>query len=132
MKTISVILIAALTMLARAEDKLFDDELAKNAVAVLRIHKFTEATPFPKLSLTRQEVHVYEVYKNESSENFNHDIAVWAYIDRDGVPSGECTVYLERYEPAKKMFNKKTGLWVLVGGDATNGVSHIDRDARYR
>jgi hypothetical protein len=133
MKTIAVIIFAVFGMLAHAADKLFDDELAKNAVAVLRVHSFATLTT-PSNTFTWYHVRVYQVFKNESDENLMHDFPVGALRGRDGVPSGDCTIYLERYDVPNHVFikSKTYGSWVLVGGDATNGVSHIDGKAVLR
>jgi hypothetical protein len=112
----------------RAE--LVDQEMAKDAVAVLRVRKYT-SIPLPKYPLTRYDVNVTQVLKNESSENLHHDFAVHAFKDKPGVPSGECTVYIARYDAAKARFDKTNGtIWMLVGGDATKGVSHVDSDSK--
>ena len=127
MKIIGIIIFATIGMLVQAADKLFDDNLATNAVAVLRVHKFHTWPPSQSSDkLARYEVRVDQVFKNESDENLNHDFGVYALTGRDGVPSGECTIYLQRYDIFTDTFNQTNGPWVLVGGDATNGVSHVD------
>jgi hypothetical protein len=129
--TIALLLVACIA-LARAGEKLFDENLAKDAVAVIRVHKFAE-WPVPKYPLTQYHVHVYEVFKNESKENLNKSMWVDGFKEQDGVPAGECTLYLTRYDVANGRFDKTNGtVWMLVGGNATNGVSHVDSKAKFR
>jgi hypothetical protein len=125
MKTIAVILFAAFAMQAKAAEKLFDDNLATNAVAVVRVHMLW-SIQIPKYPVTRYNVHVYQVFKNESRENFYQNLEVFAFRGRDGVPPGDCTVYIARYNLKKMAFEDTNGsIWMLIGGDATNGVSHV-------
>ena len=132
MKTIAIIIFFAVGMLAQAADKLFDNELAKNAVAVLRVH-LVHPWPVPKYPFTQYVVNVSQVFKNESNENLNKAITVSAYKEQDGVPAEECTIYIVRYNVANREFNNANGtIWMLVGGNATNGVSHVDGKAALR
>ena len=132
MKTIAIIIFAAVGMLAQAADKLFDDNLATNAVAVVRVHMF-QSIQIPKYPVTRYDVHVRQVFKNESRENLNHDFGVFAFTGRGGVPSGDCTVYIARYNLKKMAYEDTDGaIWMLIGGDCTNGVSHVDGKAALR
>jgi hypothetical protein len=132
MKTIAVILFAAFAMQANAAEKLFDDNLATNAVAVVRVHMLS-SIQIPKYPVTRYDVHVYQVFKNESRENLYHDFGVFAFTGKDGVPPGECTIYIARYNLQKMAFEDTNGsIWMLIGGDATKGVSHVDRKAVLR
>jgi len=130
MKTFAIAIIVSFTLLARAADNLVDEDLAKNAVVVLRVKKFGTYTypKFPNHPFTCYDVRVLRVFKNESNRRWA-DFGVQAFKEKEGVPSGECTIYLERYDLKNKVFNKTNGFWVLVGGDATNGVSHVDSNA---
>jgi hypothetical protein len=65
-------------------------------------------------------VEVVQVLKNQSSEAFTNTLSVAAYSWKAGVPEGESTLYLERY-------NKTMGVWKLVGGEASTGVSHVKK-----
>jgi hypothetical protein len=132
MKTIAAILFAAYAMQASAAEKLFDDELAKNAIAVLRVQK-VYARPLLNYPFTQYVVDVRQVFKNESNVNLNQTITVSAYKGQDGVPAEECTIYITRYNVANREFNITNGtIWMLVGGDATNGVSNVERKAVLR
>ena len=132
MKAATIVLVLVAATLTQVADKLFDKELADDAVAVLRVQRFHE-WPLPKYPFTRYEVHVQQVLKNESRENLNHDFGVHAFKGMDGVPTGECTIYITRYDVAKERFDKTNGtIWMLVGGSATNGVSHVDSKASFR
>jgi hypothetical protein len=135
MKIITTILFFAAVILAQGADKLFDENLATNAVAVLRVRKI-QSWQLPmqnKYPFTRYIVNGYEVFKNESNENLHQSFSVHAFTGQDGVPSGECTIYIARYDVTNSRFDKTNGtIWMLVGGNATNGVSHIDSNPKFR
>ena len=131
--SLTTILLLAAVVLADQTDKQFDENLAKNATVVLRVHKFQTWQMKNKTDFTRYYVKVYEVFKNESDEDFNHDLGVHAFKDRTGVPEGECTIYIAKYDVPNATFDRTNGtIWMLVGGDATNGVSHVDPNAELR
>lgn len=133
MKTIVILILAAFGMSVQAADKLFDDELAKNAVAVLRVHRVGDAWPVANYPFTYYVVNVSQVFKNDSNAKFNPSVTVSAFKGKDGVPAEECTIYLARYDVANKEFNSTNGaLWMLVGGAAATGVSHIGVSAAPR
>jgi hypothetical protein len=101
-------------------------------VAVVRVYMLS-SIQIPKFPVTRYDVHVYQVFKNESRENLYQDLEVFAFKGRDGVPPGECTVYIARYNLQRMAFEDTNGaIWMLIGGDATNGVSHVDGKAVLR
>lgn len=128
-KTIIMLVAIALGAIGLASERnnLVDQRLAKEAVAVLRVQVLL-TTPLPKYPFTRYLVRTYKVFKNESNEQLNHDFQVHAFKDREGIPPGECTIYITRYDVANKQFDRTNGtIWMLVGGDATNGVSHVTR-----
>jgi hypothetical protein len=127
MKTIAFILMVS-AVLPLAADKFYDDELAKNAVAVIRVRYSRQLTATNNLGnglFTSYLVWPRQVIRDESGECSLHTFAVGVLKGRAGIPPGECTIYLEKYWSATKEFNKTKGFWVLVGGDATNGVSHV-------
>ena len=135
MKNITLVLLIAGAVLAQGSEKLFDEKLAKDAVAVLRVYKIdTWQLPMQnKYPFTRYIVNGYEVFKNESNANLHQTISVHGFTGQDGVPSGECTIYIARYDVANSRFDKTNGtIWMLVGGNATNGVSHVDSTAKAR
>ena len=136
MKIITTILFFAAAVLAQGADKLFDDSLATNAVAVLRVRRTGSAWPLPmpdKYPYTRYGVEVYRVFKNESNENLGGSMSVNSFNEKAGVPLGECTIYIGRYDVINREFNKTNGtIWMLVGGGGTNGVSHIDSNPKFR
>jgi len=124
MKYITLILLLAGCFVVRAADKLFDDKLATNAVAVLRVEHAMKV-PVTQGKFDSYTVWPSQVIKNKSSENLAHTIQVAVLKGHSGIPAGSCTIYLERYKSDSGGFNPTNGIWVLVGGDATNGVSHI-------
>ena len=130
MKTILSSLLLACVLSVQAAGQWFDQNLASNAVAVLRVQRIYIWPHRTDFKFDRYEVRVHGVIKNESNENLNHDFGIFALRERAGVPATQCTVYLERYDVVTGSFNKTNGIWVLVGGDATNGVSHVDGKAK--
>jgi hypothetical protein len=58
------------------------------------------------------------VIKNASHYNFPREFEIARYVGEPGVPGGESTVYLERYNPDSE------SLWRLLGGSGKTGVSH--------
>ena len=133
MKSISVVLFIVCVTLVQAEDKLFDDAKATNAVAVLRVNRFSARPVRTHPFLTRYTVTPQQVYKNESNERLGHTISVHGFSDRDGVPAGECTIYIAKYDVPNGRFDQTNGtIWMLVGGGATNGVSHVGSKVNFR
>jgi hypothetical protein len=124
MKYITLLLLTVCSFVVLAADKLFDDSLATNAVAVLRVD---HAKPCPVRDGTFDWYTVWpsQVIKNESSQDLHHTFQVAALKGHSGIPDASCTIYLQRYSSDSGGFNSTNGIWVLVCGDATNGVSHI-------
>jgi len=122
-------LLFALTILAQAEEKLYDDKLATNAVAIIRVefaHHSSDPTWAPNYPLTSYIVWPKQIIKDEWGEfSTTATTRVCVIKGREGIPTGESTIYLERYSLSARALNKTNGVWVLVGGDATNGVSHV-------
>ncbi len=100
---------------ALAAGKFMDGKLASNAEVVLRVNRITGGEGSKYLWFQAEVLHTL---KNRSGEAFPKMITIAADSGQDGVPDGESTVYLERYNPAAK------GLWKLVGGKAATGLSH--------
>src|ERR1043166_6776781 len=100
MKTLTAVLLLVTATLTLAGDKLFDERLAKDAVAVLRVHKAGDDRSLPKYPLIRYQVGADQVFKNESRWSVNHDFAVHGFKGMEGVPPGECTIYITRYHVA--------------------------------
>jgi hypothetical protein len=93
-----------------------DEALAKNALVVLRAKLISGGGNSDKYDY--YEVEILRVFKNESGEILKGRIQVASYSWKLGVPKGESTLYLERYNQTVK------GIWKLVGGEAATGVSH--------
>jgi hypothetical protein len=64
------------------------------------------------------EVKLIGVIKNASSFTFPETFEIAHYSGEPGVPEGECTVYLERYNEASE------AVWRLLDGSGRQGVSH--------
>jgi hypothetical protein len=130
MKAILTVLFCVVIQLAKAEDSLMDANLAQNAVAVVRVKLGYAFDGVPNSPFRLYDIHNIRTLKNDSHEVFC-DLLVRAFKDKPGVPEGECTIYLQRYDPiAKKLSDDKDhGNWILVGGDATQGVSNVDTGA---
>jgi hypothetical protein len=118
------------TTFVLAEEKLYDDALAKRAVVVLRVelhHARHELMP-AKYPFIRYTVLGRRVLKNQSYTkdlNLMGDFDVLGFDDKAGVPPGESTIYLQRYDVATRQFGGKEGtVWMLVDGGGTNAVSH--------
>lgn len=131
MKTALLILLVLGAAVVQAEEKLYDEVLARKAVVVLRV-ELASARPElhpEKYPFMRYMVLTHRVFKNESHDtdlSFMHHFDVLGFKDKDGVPSGESTIYIERYNVAKREFGGKEGtVWMLVEGGGTNSVSHI-------
>lgn len=117
MKTIMTFLFVGLLLTAVAAEKLMDDKLAVKAEVVLRVKRLG---PGEGSKYLWYPVEVLQVLKNQSGEGFTNRLSVAAYSWKSGVPEGESTVYLER-------FNTNRGIWKLVGGEASTGVSHVKK-----
>jgi hypothetical protein len=124
MKYIPLVLLTACCFVVLAADKLFDDSLATNAVAVLRVDH-AKPCPLRDEKFDWYTVWPSQVIKNGSSQDLLHSFQVAALKGHSGIPDASCTIYLQRYSSGSGGFNPTNGIWVLVGGDATNGVSNI-------
>ncbi|MGN6552651.1 MAG: hypothetical protein ACTHLW_02815 [Verrucomicrobiota bacterium] len=117
MKAAAILFFIAATTLALAADKLMDDKLAAKADVVVRAKLLSVDARADKYATFR--VHVLQVFKSPPDTKLTNKLSVAAYSWKPGVPDGESTLYLERYG------NEATnGLWKLVGGEASTGVSH--------
>ena len=128
MKTTILTLLVLGATLVQAEDKLYDEALAKKAVMVVRVElQRARPEPFPeKYPYICYTVHPLQVFKNEYYQINPGHFDVLGFKGKGGVPSGESTIYVERYDVASKQFGGKEGtVWMLLGGGGTNGVSHI-------
>jgi|ERR1035437_6429165 hypothetical protein len=128
MKTTILTLLVFGATLVQAEEKLYDEALAKRAVMVLRV-ELQSARPEPlpeKYPYICYMVHPLRVFKNESYQKNPGHFQVLGFKDKGGVPPGESTIYIERYDVATKQFGGKEGtVWMLLDGGGTNSVSHI-------
>jgi len=61
-------------------------------------------------------VKILKVIKNTSNEVFGATLKIASYSWKDGIPEGESTVYLQRYNKSENRF------WMLLGGEAATGV----------
>ena len=129
MKPIITALFCFVIQFARAGDLQVDEKLAQNAVAVVRVKLMFADSGLPNSPFRIYSVHTISILKNESHDVFR-DLLVRGFKDRPGVPEGVCTIYLQRYDPINKKLSddKDHGLWILVGGDATNGVSNVSME----
>jgi hypothetical protein len=64
------------------------------------------------------EVEILKVLQNKSGFSFRNRLAVAHYSWEPGIPEGESTIYLERYNP------ERIDLWKLLNGSGKEGVSH--------
>ena len=68
-------------------------------------------------------VEILEVFKNDPAHPFGDTLDIAHYSWSDGIPEGECTVYL--VPPGEESGR----LWKLLGGGAKQGVSHVAPEA---
>lgn len=116
MKLTTTLFLIAVTTLAFAADKFVDEKLAAKAEVVVRA-KLLSSEGADKYA--RFRVRVLQVFKSPAGTKLTNELSVAAYSWKAGVPTGESTLYLERYNQ-----QTDTGLWKLVGGEAATGVSH--------
>jgi len=64
------------------------------------------------------EVEILKVLQNKSGFSFKNMLAVAHYSWEPGIPQGESTIYLEKYNP------KRSDHWQLLNGSGKDGVSH--------
>src|SRR5947209_5983206 len=88
----------------------------KKATVVLRI-KLQKSLGADKYAWFR--VKVLKVLKNDSKQNLGETLDVAALSTSPGVPTEECTVYLEPYN------TERNHPWKLLGDGADQGVSHF-------
>jgi hypothetical protein len=103
---------------ARFSERLMDDKLAAKAEVVLRVRRLGGGEGSKYLWW---DVEVLQIFKNQSPDTFTGRLSVATESDKDGVPAGESTLYLERYNKIDKT------LWKLAGGGASTGVSHLKK-----
>jgi len=98
-----------------AESTYIDPGKAKKAEVVLRVKlvRFEGCNKYCWL-----EVEILKMLQNKSGFSFKKRLAVAHYSWEPGIPEGESTIYLERYNP------KRNDLWKLLNGSAKDGVSH--------
>jgi hypothetical protein len=114
-----VVFLGSLSLVSAAPSKPVDEALAANAPVVLRGKRLSEDSNADKFRW--YEVRILKVYKNDTHETLQAEIRVAALSSRPGVPDGESTLYLEPYS------KQRDGLWKLVGGEASTGVSHAPK-----
>ena len=100
-----------------ANDPRVDPQRAARAPVVLRVQRLSIGSGSKYLWVP---VRVVAVIKNESTFKFPSQLNIAHYSWKSGLPDGECTVYLVRYNDADE------SLWKLLDGDGAVGVSHAD------
>ncbi len=119
MKAAIFLVAISLSSLASASYDLMDEQLAAGAEVVVRA-KLLYLEGADKYA--RFRVRVLKVFKNPLETTLANELSVIAYSWRPGVPEGESTLYLERYDD-----QRSSVVWKLVGGEACTGVSHNRR-----
>ena len=100
---------------AAQESSFIDSGKAKKAEVVLRV-KLVKLEGCDKYCWP--EVEILKVLQNKSGLSFGKRLAVAHYSWKPGIPEGESTIYLERYNP------ERDDLWKLLHGSGKDGVSH--------
>ena len=111
------------TKFPAAESTYIDPSKARKADAVLRV-KLVRFEGCDKYCWP--EVEILKILQNKSSFSFKKRLTVAHYSWEPGVPEGESTIYLERYNP------KRNDLWKLLNGSGKDGVSHAIPSPRKR
>jgi hypothetical protein len=115
-----VVGLALLSLLATssqaAESSPVDPDKAKKAEVVLRIRRLM---PAECDKYCWPEVEILEVLQNKSNVSFDKRLKVAHYSWKTGIPEGESTIYLVRFNP------EKSDLWKLLNGSGADGVSHV-------
>ena len=96
-----------------------DEARAAKVTVVLRVKLHRKAAAVDKYGW--DEVAILEVLKNTSGQKFGHTLSVAFINTKTGVPTGECTIYLEPYNAD----HPNNGHWKLLSGGAPDGVSHV-------
>jgi|SRR5215510_14378557 len=97
------------------ESTFIDPNKAKRAEVALRV-KLVRVADCDKYCWP--EVEILKVLQNKSGFSFEKKLAVAHYSWEPGIPEGESTIYLVRYNP------KGSPLWKLLNGSGKDGVSH--------
>jgi hypothetical protein len=109
------------TNLSAAQSTFIDPGKAEKAEVVLRVRliKYEGCDKY-----CWPEVEILKVLRNESGLSFEKRHKVAHYSWEPGIPEGESTVYLERYNP------ERNDLWKLLNGSGKDGVSHATPSPR--
>jgi len=103
------------TMQKKSADERVDSQRASKVAVVLRV-RLIEHEGGNKYEW--DTVHLVSVIKNDSPHKFPEQFRVAHDNGEAGIPEGESTVYLERFNATDE------SLWKLLGGSAATGVSH--------
>ncbi|MES2309874.1 MAG: hypothetical protein V4507_13540 [Verrucomicrobiota bacterium] len=124
MKSILFILIVSFVLIGSVvADNFLDNNLAQKSEVILHVKLLTVGGAD---KYAWYEVEILEVLKNESKETFTKKLKIAAYSWKPGIPEGESTVYLERYNKITQQ------LWMLLGGEASTGVRQALKPAEVR
>ena len=110
---IGLLVLLSATDLASAQSSRIDPAKARKVEVVLRV-KLIEVGDCNKYCWP--EVEILEVLQNRSSFSFKKRLKVAHYSWKPGIPEGESTIYLERYN------SKRTDLWKLLNGSGEDGA----------
>src|SRR5215510_15875161 len=97
-----------------AESTFIDPGKAKRSEVALRV-KLVRVADCDKYCWP--EVEILKVLQNKSGFSFEKRLAVAHYSWEPGIPEGESTIYLERFNPDRN-------LGKLLNGSGKDGVSH--------
>ena len=103
------------TNIPAAESAFIDPGKAKRAEVALRV-KLVRVPDCDKYCWP--EVEILKALQNKSGFSFKKRLSVAHYSWEPGIPEGESTIYLQRYNP------KGSALWKLLNGSGKDGVSH--------
>lgn len=97
-------------------EEIVDAEKAERAMVVLRVRL---KTSHGGSKYQWDEVEVLEVIENKSGREIENPLQVASYSWNNGMPAGECTIYLEPYRLPED------DLWKLLEADGAVGASHL-------
>ena len=100
-----------------AESTFIDPGKAKRAEGALRV-KLVRVGVRDCDKYCWTEVEILEVLQNKFGFSFKNRLVVAHYSWEPGIPEGESTIYLVRYNP------KSSDFWMLLNGSGKDGVSH--------
>ena len=106
----------ATTFSATQDHLSIDENKFPTSLLVLRVKLISQDKSCDKYAWSK--VQILKTYKNDTGVQFGKNLTIAFYCRDAGIPKGESTVYLEKYNPTRN------DLWKLLNGTRKDGVSH--------